>query len=397
MAEAIPQRPRNIGVYLTNRIKELGQMLDMLAQANELAHQGGSRGPGDGESVLRYAIRYGIEDTEYTGRDIAAWRLRDLDLDREFHIARLKQALESYLQFRGSPGHDFLRYVMSALDDAESDLNRNEEYKTEWQAALAMLPYAEKGLEMYGFEEGNPEHEADPDYIAAKKLLAAYRLKAKVFARIVPLEADLRVKMGAIQHIKNHYGSADSYRPEHGEVETLYHATAFMPEILRDGFLAEKPTGRKGVGNFGDQSLISFSHDLEISRNIMRAFKELWMIAHHQLTMPQLLAWGREEGIDLPKMWRGDTSKPMPMGRDANPHDVARVYRFWIAMSKLRDNPMLVSPWEIVDTMQTRTLKDIGVLACNVRLEQTDKYQWAESEFRLPADRVIPGSIKQVL
>ena len=378
--------------YLTNRINELGQMLDELAQANELVHQGV-----EGEHVLRYAIRSGIQDTQYAGDDFSFWRLRDLNLDREFSIARLKQTLEAYLQFSGSPGHDFLRYVMSALEDAQRDLDRNEEYKTEWQAGLAMLPYVEDGFEKEGYEAGNPEHENDPDYIAAKKLVAGYRLKAKVFARIVPLEADLRVKMGTIQRMKNHYGGADKYRPEHGEVETLYHATAFVPEILRDGFLAEKPADRKGVGNFGDQALISFTHDLEISRNIMRAFKEIWMIAHRQLTMPQLLAWGREEGIDLKKMWGNDTSKPMPMGRDADPHDVAKVYRFWLALSKLRDNPMLVSPWEIVDTMKTRSLKDIGVLSCDVRLEQTDAYQWAEAEFRLSADRVIPGTIKQVL
>ena len=388
--EAIPHRPRNFQVYMANRIKELGQMLDMLTQANELVHQGE-----EGEHVLRYAMRAGIADTQYAGQEFSFWRLSHLDLDREFSIARLKQALESYLQF-SSARHDFHRYVISALEDAQSDQERNEEYKTEWQTGLAMLPYAEVGFEKEGYGPGT-DYENDPDYIAAKKLVVAYRLKAEVFARIVPLEADLRVKMGAIQRVRNHYGGADKYRPEHGEVETLYHATAFVPEILRDGFLAEKPANRKGVGNFGDQALISFTHDLEISRNIMRAFKELWMIAHRQLTMPQLLAWGREEGIDLKKMWGSDVSKPMPMGRDANPHDVARVYRYWLALSKLRDNPMLVSPWDIVDTMKTRTIKDIGVLACQVRLEQTDAYQWAEAEFRLAADRVIPGSIKQVL
>ena len=127
----------------------------------------------------------------------------------------------------------------------------------------------------------------------------------------------------------------------------------------------------------------------------MRSFKEIWMIAHHQLTMPQILAWGRAEGLDLPKMWAGDRSKPLPTGRDADPNDVVRVYRYWLALSKLRDNPMLVSPWDIVETMKHRALDDIGVLACRVRLEPTDAYQHAEAEFRLPADRV--QSVKQVL
>jgi hypothetical protein len=346
-----------------------------------------------GDRMLSYAIRYGTRGTPYDDNE-DVWVLNGLNLDREFSIERLKQNLESYLQYGSDPRYDFLRYVMSTLKDVQ-DYQRPE-YFEKYEPAFKLLPYAEKGFEEYGFTPGDPEHEADEDYVAAKKLLAAYRLKAKVFAQIVPMEADMRVKLGVIQNIRAAaYGG--KYRPEHEEVETLYHATAFVTEILRDGFSAEKPMDRVGVGNFGRQVPISFSHDLEIARNIMRSFKEIWMIAHRQITMPVLLKWARAEGIEdaMKKSWGGIEGGGMPTGLNADPHDVVKVYRYWLSHTKLRSDPRLISPWEIVDMMMNRTLKDIGVLACQVRIRPEDEYLIGESEFRLPAEQVI--SVKQLL
>ena len=107
--EAIQNRPRNMRVYLTKRIQELGQMLADLEKAKELIEQGT-----EGDSILRYAIRSGIEGK---GDEVAVWHLEHLDLDREFQINRLKESLESYLKYGNDPRHDFLRYVMSTLAD----------------------------------------------------------------------------------------------------------------------------------------------------------------------------------------------------------------------------------------------------------------------------------------
>lgn len=392
MVEKIVNRPRHLRTYLINRIRDLGQMLQTLAQANALIKQSE-----DGESILRYAMRYGVRDTPLGDKDIEPWILQDANLDREFHITRLKESLESYLEYGNKQGYDFLKYVMSALADAEADTDRK------WQQRIAtafqMLPYVEAGFQEYGFEEGNPEHEADEEYVAAKRLLMAYRLKAQVWQRIVPMQADMRAKLGAIQRMLGYTYNPEKYRPEHGEVETLYHATAFVQDIVRNGFQAEKPADRKGLGNFGDQATISFTHDLEIARTIMRAFKEIWMITHHQLTGQQILSWARAEGIEdeVRKAWATDTHDPLPLSRSADPKETVKLYRKWQWFSKIRANPVLISPWELVDVMADRTLKDIGVISCDVTLTQTDPYLHGESEFRLPADRVIAGTIRQVL
>jgi hypothetical protein len=175
--------------------------------------------------------------------------------------------------------------------------------------------------------------------------------------QIEALEQDIKTKLGVVQAIRGTY-DVEKFRPEHNENETLYHATAYVPEILRDGFQAEPPEDRRGLGNYGRVVTISFTHDLEIARNIMRSLKEMWMIAHGELTGSAL-------------------------------------YRYWLAHSKLRSDPMMTSPEQVIEMMTNRDLTDIGVLACDVRLEPDDRYLIGEAEFRLPPDRVL--SVKQVL
>lgn len=390
VVEAIQNRPRNMPAYLALRIKELDQMLAYLAQAKQMIEANVS----DGESIIRYAVRSGSQDTPDHEHAYDITVLEYFDPDREFQIARLKESLESYLTYLSQRQHDFLKYVMSSLDDAKK--YEQQDYLDQAKRAFNLLKYVEPGLEIEGF---TGEYQNEPEYIAAKNLLVAYGLKAKVFQRIIPLEADLRSKLSAIVHIRNSPYQLDphKYRPEHEAVETLYHATAFVTEILRNGFSAEKPVSRVGVGNFGTQQEISFTHDLEIARTIMRSFKELWMIAHGQLTAHQILSWAKVEGIldDVKRRWRGLTERPMPQGRRDDPTDVAKLYTFWLTFSKTRVNPMLVSVGEIVEMMKDRSLKDIGVLACEVNLEGETDYKIGESEFRVTPDKVL--SIKRVL
>jgi hypothetical protein len=383
MVEAIANRPRNWKLYLSQKIKELDRLRAMCAEAKQLSRANNRAG----YDVLRSSLRYGSDDYE-TANDL--YLLVDTDIDDHYRIEPLHHALESLLKF--GP-RDFLKYAMSTLDSYMRPVS------DDYRATAAKLPYAEKGLIMYGYEEGNAEHEADEDYIAAKHLLRACRLYVEVVKMIEPMQDDLRKKLGAVQHMQNspHQYNPEKYRPEHADIETLYHATAFVREVLQDGFSAEKPEDRVGVGNFGSQQLISFSHDIEIARTIMRSFKEIWMITHGHLTAEKILHWAKVEGIldDLKKSWRGLTHDPMPSGRDADPRKTVQLYRYWLAYTKTRSDPMLVSPWEIVDMMKDRSIKDIGVLACEVDLTGEHEYKVGESEFRVPPSAV--KSVKQAL
>lgn len=381
--EDIAVRPRNGHLYLTNRIKELDHLITMAEQARQLAKQYER----DGYDVLRSSLRYGSDDYD-TANDL--YLISDTNVVENYRMDDIKHGLESVLKYGPK---DFLKYVISSLDSYMRPVSK------EFRETAAKLPFAEAGLLQYGYEEGNAQHEADPDYIAAKHLLTACRMIVAVVQRIEPLEADLRKKLGAIWHVQTspHQLDPHKYRPEHEDVETLYHATAYVTEILRDGFSAEKPDDRFGVGNFGNQDLISFTYDLEIARTIMRSFKEIWMITHGELTAETILKWSKAEGIldDVKRSWRGYTSDPIPTGRQADPKKTVILYRYWLAHTKSRSDPMLISPWEIVDTMKDRSLKDIGILQCQVRLTDDPQFRIGESEFRVSADKVL--SIKRLM
>jgi hypothetical protein len=381
LREAIANRPRNMALYLTNRLKALDTLIARLAHARDLVHANVS----EGENIFRYGIRNGAPDAE---KDLAydVPRLEYLDLAKDYQLESLKQNLESYQRFSGERNYDFLKYVFSALEYVRP-------IDAQTRSLLALLPYAEAGFAEYGFTAAD---DADPEYHAAKQMLAAYRIMAGALPQIEALEHDIKTKLGVVRAIRGTY-DIEKYRPEHNENETLYHASAYVPEILRDGFQSEPPEGRRGLGNYGRQDTISFTHDLEIARTIMRMLKEMWMIAHGQLTGDTIMRWAEAEGIadDVRKSWGHLAGGPIPWSRSADPKKVATLYRYWLAYSKMRSDPMMTYPEEIIEMLTNRALTDIGVLACEVRLQPDDRYLIGEAEFRLPPDRV--RSVKQVL
>lgn len=379
--EAIATRPRNLDLYLTNRLKTLSTIRTRLAQAKDLIAQNRDAG----SSTFNYCLRYGAPDDQKDMARETGYRLEYLDLENYYELEALQRNLESYQQYRADANYDFLKYVFSTLDHIRPPTPED-------RTALSLLPYAETGFAEYGYAEDDD----DPEYQAAKHLLTAYRTIAICLTQIETLQQDIKTKLGAIRDLKANAYNIERYKPVHGDTETLYHATAYVTEIVRDGFQAEPPDGRRGLGNYGHQNDISFTHDLEIARNIMRTLKDMWMIAHGQLTGNTILKWAQAEGIadGVRKSWQSLTGGALPM-RDAKPEDVAYLYRYWMSHSKLRDDPMMTYPDAVIAMLKDRTLRDIGVLACGVRLDAEDRYLYAESEFRLPPDRVL--SIKQIM
>lgn len=56
-----------------------------------------------------------------------------------------------------------------------------------------------------------------------------------------------------------------------------------------------------------------------------------------------------------------------------------------------RCSPLVIA----IDIMQTRSLKDIGILECEVDLSGKPEYKRAESEFRVTPDKI--KSVKRIL
>ena len=341
LREAIANRPRNMALYLTNRLKALDTLIARLAHARDLVHDNVS----EGETIFRYGIRYGAPDAE---KDLVhdVYRLEHLDLTMDYQLETLKQNLETYQRYLADRHHDFLKYVFSSLEYVRP-------VDAQTRSLLALLPYAEAGFAEYGFTAAD---DADPEYQCGRnKMLTAYRIMAGALPQIEALEQDIKTKLGVVRALRGTY-DIEKFRPEHEETETLYHATAYVSEILRDGFQSEPPEGRRGLGNYGRQVTISFTHDLEIARTIMRSLKEMWMIAHGQLTGDTIMRWADAEGIadDVRKSWGNLTSGPIPWSRSADPKKVATLYRYWLAHSKLRSDPMMTYPEEIIEMLTKR-------------------------------------------
>jgi len=381
ITEAIANKPRNLGLYVRNRIAGLKKVIALRDKAAEII----TANERNGDRMLVQFLRYGSEDYDAANDiTVALSTARRLENFRPYE--HLLHNLESYL----AHGQTFRGFVERSFDYAQP-------LHPEVDKSMAILDTAEKGAELYGYEPGNPENQHDEEFVAAMHLVEGLKMFQQAYQAGEGIWADVKHKIGLV--------ARGPQRPEHDAVETLYHATAFVPEILREGFQAERPVDRRGLGNMGDvNKTVSFTHDLELARNLMRSLKEMWMIVHGQLTTKQIVSWIRVEGLETQVRGMFDSrvrNDPEFKSKESNldsMNDLKQtimLYRYWLAFSKLRADPVFVSPEQLIDIMKDRKLSDIGVLACQVEIDSNDEYLPAESEFRITPDRVI--STKQVL
>lgn len=366
----ISNASRRLGVYLDRQIKLLDRIMPAVAEAVQ-AIKTNER---DGEYLVRYALGQAMDgDRPILPSD---WTV---DLNRHYHLKDLRDNLDNIRRY-GT--RDFLRYVKGTLDYIEP-------LRDDVRTVLALMPQVEAGFRDYGYTEPD---QYDDEYRAARALADAYEVIGKALAEIETMIRDLKIVIADVEKRQSYAFNPDKYRPEHGEIEKLYHASIYASEIAREGFAAEKPTERKGVGNLGDQQLISFTHDIKIAHDIMRALREIWMIVHGQLTRRQIATWINHEGLDarFANSLYSSSSEPP----DSIKNTIA-LYRAYLGLSKLRSDPVFISPNELISQLEDRVITDIGIVACSVRLDGTEQYLHGEAEFRVPASRVV-GPIKRV-
>ena len=361
ISETITTKPRNLGLYVKNRIKDIETVISTFEAAEKIIESNVG-----GEDLLRRFLSYSDRNA---ADNIGFAMSRPKYLVRDFE--NLLSTLKSYL----AHGPNFLRFILSVFDYTEFHL-------TELNAFFGVLNSAEAGADEYDIHLKDPDN-IDEDYEEAMRLHKGLVLVKQAMTKGIATWEDIKTKLTTIDKMRaDHYSP---YRPEHDTVETLYHATAFVTEILSSGFKSEKPFDRKGLGTFGSQALISFTHDLEVARVIVRALKEIWMIVHGELKTHQLLRWIDNEGL-------ADKIQPLfskPLTSINTVGETITLHRYWLALSKLRVDPVFVSPDQLETMMKDRKLADIGVLACEVEIKPDDEYLIGEAEFRLPASQVI--------
>lgn len=373
--EFIQNKPKRLGLYINNRIKDLSKLSIDFEKAKSLISQNENE-----DRLLSMFLRYGTDNSEianYLG-DFMYSGVRKLK-----RIDDLKSSLESFMQH----GIDFLKYILSHHDYDEFVLTDED------KKFIGILNSAQSGAIQYGFSTDD----TDPEYVSAMKLLEGVQLLGSTLLKYEYLWNDMHSKLSVIAAQKDDRfkPTRDQYRPKHEEVESLYHASAFCPEILADGFLAEKPIERRGLGNYGEQTDISFTHDLEIARNLMRCLKEMWMIAHGQLTANQIKNWIYSENLE-DDIYEWDHNWKKYYLKDETKEKTVTLYNAWLSFNKIRSNPLFTYPERTMKMLEdVPSIKNIGVLECQVKIIPDDEYFKAEAEFRLPPDRVI--SIKRKL
>ena len=128
----------------------------------------------------------------------------------------------------------------------------------------------EPSIMEWGFESGNH---------AVKKfmeMLSHAKSMMPKINKILEMKEKLETQLSIMDKMSAAQWGDGKYVPDHDDVETLYHATAYVNEIARNGFSAEPPQERSGVGNYGNQHNISFTHDLYVAKEISRCLKEVF-------------------------------------------------------------------------------------------------------------------------
>lgn len=398
LPEAIQNAPLDYGTYLRARVRDL----DVLKRDFDKACGIIVANEREGIDLLERFLRYGSGESHAYLDDLvrlarADWN-GDPRFEKTFPISQLKRDLENIL----AHGNEFLRFAIEsrkyvdALDDQAKQI-------------MTLLHTAEAGAKEYGYD--NPPDEFDTEYHAAMGLLKGLRMLSVAVKRDEALWSDISKKLAVVAQKRALAQSGRDYRPEHDEVETLFHASIHAEELARDGFQAVKPEERTGVGNFGTQETISFTHSRKIAQDIARALKEFWMIAHGQITARQIIGWMNAEGID----WKTDSfrstvgisdrteSEHIPghylyrtkdLSELKTPQEIAKLFNVYLWHTKLRGNPVFANIDKLLEQMREIPVKSIGIVQCEVRLTPEDEYLSGESEFRVKPESVL--SVKRV-
>lgn len=253
----------------------------------------------------------------------------------------------------------------------------------------------EKASSELEYEFGNLE---EPECQRILKALNGIQRASRTATTLYANVQKYKMVLKAIEKKENFSYNPDSYRPDHDEIEKLYHVSMYCDQILESGFQAEKPQNMLGVGNFGNQSKISFTHDQAVAQSILRAFRDIWMIVHGQLKTSQILDWIDRDGVSHEDIKKGiggfypnDKTKYIPK----NIKETITLYRYWLLHQKMRIDPWIVNINDLAEAMNSVEYKSIGMLVCEVKLEGKEQYLHAEREFRVKPDQVL--SVKRLV
>lgn len=368
LTEDIDSDPLNIGVYTKNRIKKLKSIKSSFEKISSDI----SRSRTASEYLYKISRHSsGMVDFDY----FIDYHKR---FDDRLELSMVIMSLEKFYNGGGSGSVDLIISYISNIRGFDNDIMTD---------TLKEISNVKSNLEN---EYGDGQEVKDGLELA--KYIGEFILLVRETEK---LYSELGRKMKQVQKVYDSHYTGTQYRPDHGEIETLYHATAFASDIVEKGFAAEKPLDRSGLGNLGTQKTISFTHSYKVAQDILRVLRELWMIVHGELKAKDIVSWIEKEGIDKREV---ASIADLPMDTNLRTiNDVMtlmKVYRGYIGFSKIRVDPVFGDFRKVYDILKDRDYKDIGILKCEVEIGDSE-YLKAEAEFRVKPEQV--KSIKRLV
>lgn len=363
--------PSNIRRYMSTLHGKLAEWERAAVAALDVLEKNAATG----EDLLRYITRQldpdnGSESYALETKWFATYSIRHLQIED------LKFATEAATK---KPG-DFARYVHSFAQNVRH--LRDEE-----QFFLSLMARFDEGAAQYGFITGDPANEHDPEFVAARNLAKALSDLAKLHEEARLVLPEITTRIGHWIDLSNSL-SPHKWKPPFEPVETLWHATLYATDICKDGFSSERPTDRKGLGAFGTLNTISMTAEVDLALDAANMFHTAWHIAHGNITARDILNAMREEGIDATYDFRSHFGN-QDIETLSDPADAMKMLRLYLYASDRQSNPVFVNPDELLDALLATDIDQIGLVACDVGLDDATEYLYGEAEFRVTPSQVI--------
>jgi hypothetical protein len=387
ITEAIPVGPRNTKLLLQNRAKDLRYVV---AKANAMADKMEQINNNEyGVDTLRdidNAIQYDLENTY--ADSVTYWantQFGNAPLVDKLKVENMLSNVEGILSIEegSDPGSNYaakwLGYYIDYAKEAAIQL-----------ADIKRLVGQRDEIHRLMTDANLPDDEYPNETYPAKLWLSMLDDLSDI---VEPMERviDAADKFQVILDKRGAFFRGEhQYVPDTEDVETLYHATAYADEIGANGFSAGGREGRRGLGAFGDFNAISFTHDIEIARQIARSLKEMTMIANGQLKARHILSWMRSEGMSDEMIRRYFNSASVDVKDINNIVTVARMYHAYLYATTIRQNPVFASVDSVVTQLRGKDPRDVGIIKAQVDMtDERIEHASGESEWRVPPDAVL--------
>lgn len=339
------------------------------------------------QAIEQEEYELGIEDGFFSilSQAYPGWELKRI-LEKEYGTG-LSYSIETYELFKDTIDHiKYLRYL-----NLYDTLNQNNVIE-EWEKAYNKAK--EEGLSKSDYKYLYNQGDITKEFYATaiKGIQLAENIK-RYLDHVKRFSQAIKAALERIQIRRQKSSTGEQQLPAHEQIETLYHATPFVKEILTQGFKTKEELSQEGLGGHTGNN-ISFTADLEIAKDIAISLKEVILIAQGKIQLSDIMDLARKEKLQtLISDAKLTLHYAKKQNRKIKRSDIFELYKRYLSYSPTRYNPVY---WGVeIENFQNLDIKNVGVIASKVDIEQTAEYLDSMEEYRVPVSAI--KTIQQIL